>query len=208
MQGLIRRKMMFMNSGTRTSSKNIYKQNRAIKYMKKKRGLSDIVTTLLFVLLALGAVMLVWTLVRTQLTGSGSQIEITKACLDLGVEPVKCEYVYNESHPQGIPEITILYKRGNEDLPETLTFEKINLILEFKDGTTGIYVAEGADYIPGIVETKGDTWGSGAWWSGAKASDWVSEFSLAPVLVTETGEEKTCPETARIPCRKTAHYTE
>ncbi len=50
-----------------------------------KRGLSQVVTTLLFVLLALGAVLLVWNLVRGIIGDAESEIDITQFSLNLEV---------------------------------------------------------------------------------------------------------------------------
>jgi len=60
--------------------------------MGNKRGLSGVVTTLLFVLLALGAVLLVWNLVRGIIGDAESEIDITQFSLSLSI-PGKSVYV-------------------------------------------------------------------------------------------------------------------
>jgi len=72
----------------------------------KRRGLSQVVTTLLFVLLALGAVLLVWNLVRGIITEGGEDVSITSDKLLLSVT-AKSAYV-NEL-TEGV---SVLIERG------------------------------------------------------------------------------------------------
>jgi|SRR3989344_1886030 len=55
-----------------------------------KKGLSDVVTTVLIILLAIAAIVIVWNFVSPTLENAGSQIESQTACLDASVTTVSC----------------------------------------------------------------------------------------------------------------------
>src|SRR3989344_7817816 len=55
-----------------------------------KKGLSDVVTTVLIILLAIAAIVIVWNFVSPTLENAGSQIESQTACLDASVVAVSC----------------------------------------------------------------------------------------------------------------------
>ena len=55
----------------------------------KKRGLSDVVTVTLIILLAISAVVIVWVFVRSTLLKVGGQIEGGQ-CISIDVKPVSC----------------------------------------------------------------------------------------------------------------------
>ena len=82
--------MMFSNSGSHTSnSSNIYKHV-LIRFIMKlnKRGLSDVVTTGLIILLAIAAVIIVWSFIRPAITTVGESINTE--CITIELAPVKC----------------------------------------------------------------------------------------------------------------------
>ncbi len=54
-----------------------------------KRGLSDVVTVSLIILLAIAAVVIVWTFVRPTLEGTGKQIS-SGNCLAVDLRPISC----------------------------------------------------------------------------------------------------------------------
>lgn len=55
----------------------------------KKRGLSDVVTTSLIVLLAIAAVVIVWQFVLPVLKNTGTQMQGTD-CLSVSLKPIAC----------------------------------------------------------------------------------------------------------------------
>ena len=55
-----------------------------------KRGLSTIVATVLIVLLALAAVVIVWTVVQNMITQSGTSVSLGQKCLLSSAEVVSC----------------------------------------------------------------------------------------------------------------------
>ncbi len=59
----------------------------------QKRGISDVVTVSLIILLAIAAVVIVWSFVRPTLEGTGQQISNSGDCLALNVKAVTCDAV-------------------------------------------------------------------------------------------------------------------
>ena len=68
---------------------NVYKVKR-FNIEMKKRGLSDVVATVLIVLLALAAVTIVWSFIGPSLQGAGEQIEEQSQCSQTEVELKGC----------------------------------------------------------------------------------------------------------------------
>ena len=55
---------------------------------RQKRGLSDVITVALIILLAISAVVIVWTFVRQTLESTGK--EISSTCVRVDVRPISC----------------------------------------------------------------------------------------------------------------------
>lgn len=81
-----------------------------MRFTKNNRGLSDIITTVLIILLVLAAIVLIWSFIRPSLLKAGKQIETGSDCLQLQLVPVTCTYndvthatklVYKWSEGQG-----------------------------------------------------------------------------------------------------------
>lgn len=77
----------------------------------KKRGLSDVVTTSLIVLLAIAAVVIVWQFVLPVLKNTGTQMQGTD-CLSVSLKPIACDVVANTVRVEaGTGSLTIPYVR-------------------------------------------------------------------------------------------------
>lgn len=59
--------------------------------IRDKKGLSDIVTTVLIILLVAVAVAAVWAFVSPSLKGTGTQFTKTQTCISNVVEPIECK---------------------------------------------------------------------------------------------------------------------
>ena len=59
--------------------------------MNNKKGISDVVTTVLIVLLSLVAIAVVWSFLSPLITRSGTQIAQTEACLSASLEVSGCK---------------------------------------------------------------------------------------------------------------------
>ncbi len=55
-----------------------------------KRGLSDVVTVSLIILLAIAAVVIVWTFVRPTIEGTAKQVS-SADCLSVNLKPISCD---------------------------------------------------------------------------------------------------------------------
>ena len=56
----------------------------------KKRGISDIVATILIVLLALAAVAMIWAFIQPLIGGAGETATLSAKCLQTEVKPTSC----------------------------------------------------------------------------------------------------------------------
>ena len=59
---------------------------------KNKKGVSDVITTVLIILLVLAAVAIIGGILLRNIGEAGSKIGTQTACLDLDVKPVRCTY--------------------------------------------------------------------------------------------------------------------
>ena len=147
--------------------------------MKNKKGISQVVTTLLFILIALGAVLLVWTLVKSLVSENTEQIKVDEACLKFEIDAVTCD----------ITASTVSFKMGNKD-PQ-LPVAGIKLI--FEDATGDSETAD-ATVIPALLESRSDV-------IPALTIGVPVKFSVAGVLTAESGEDKICPASEEIVCQ-------
>ena len=79
--------------------------------MINKKGLSDVVATVLIILLALAAVVIVWSFVSPSLKNTGTQIDVQSKCLATELKPTSC----NVTNPGGNAIINVQLTRGGEE---------------------------------------------------------------------------------------------
>ena len=58
--------------------------------IKNKRGLSDVIATVLIILLAIAAIVIVWGFVSNYLGKAGEGIESQSACISVNAKPLNC----------------------------------------------------------------------------------------------------------------------
>ncbi|MCX8158870.1 MAG: hypothetical protein N3D20_01090 [Candidatus Pacearchaeota archaeon] len=94
--------------------------------MKNKKGLSEVVTNVLIVLLVIVAIGAIWAFIYPMITKSGAQIEASQACLTLStaMEITKCAISGTN--------VSVLVKRG----AGTADLKEVKLIFEKDDGST------------------------------------------------------------------------
>lgn len=153
--------------------------------MMDKKGLSEVVTTVLLVLLALGAILLVWFLVKGQITQGSTQVTVTKGCIDVEMEAVSCTY--------NATAVSAAYKRGNMELSNGLVLSKVSLVFQNPDSTT---TKKDTTNLPGLLETKKTIYTISSDLAGATPV----KMGVAGTLRTVDGQDLMCPEAARIPC--------
>ena len=73
--------------------------------MKNKRGLSDVISTVLIVLLALAAIAIVWGFIQPALKSGGTALDYRQKCLDAEVKPTFCNSSSNTT--------TVQYLKGD-----------------------------------------------------------------------------------------------
>lgn len=151
--------------------------------MNTKRGLSDVVTTVLIILIALGALGIVAGFFLPMIKQGSSQI--TGACLQIDIEPVKC--VITETSEEDTT-LDVYVKRNTGDAQ----LKKVNMVFELDDETTTVSTAE--ENLPAILETK--------ILNAANVSAvGIKSVKIAPVVLSESGKEMSCPETAAVECK-------
>ena len=80
------------------------------KTMNNKRGLSDVLATLMIILLVLVAVGIIWVVVRNVVQGGSEQVDLGTKCLAVDVSAVRVVPV------TGVPgNYSITLKRGNDN---------------------------------------------------------------------------------------------
>lgn len=161
-----------------------------------KKGLSEVVTTLLFVLLALGAVLLVWFVVKGLIGGGAANVNLQKACLDLGVEVKSCTIKADGS------DVSVVYQRGNTEIPDDMKFNKLSLVFEMASGETSVVsVTDGAS-VPDVLESKVKKVTIGESPTD-DLTDAPSKVGIAGVLLV-SGSDSSCTESARVTCTRAA----
>ena len=90
--------------------------------MKNKKGLSDVIATVLIVLLALAAIAIVWSFVSPALRNTGASIGASQKCLEADVKPTACSVTSDT--------VTLQYLKG--DVVNVVS------ILSRTDGSTAV----------------------------------------------------------------------
>lgn len=97
--------------------------------MNSKKGLSDVVTTVLIILLVVAAVASIWVFIQPTLKSAGSGIQRGQVCLTSSVEPLACKYINASSGTYNVA-----YRRTSDNtLVKSLG--SIKITLELADGT-------------------------------------------------------------------------
>jgi FlaG/FlaF family flagellin (archaellin) len=92
--------------------------------MTNKRGLSDVVTTVLIVLLTIVAIAILWSFLQPMFTKSGAKIQQAEACLSVNLEVTRCTAA----------DAGVIVKRN----PGVADLKSIKLIFDKGDGTTSV----------------------------------------------------------------------
>lgn len=154
-----------------------------------KRGLSEIVSTVLIVLLALVAVGVVWAFVNPLLKDASKDAELSAECLRVDVRPVSCTYTNLASNSNKLVVNAQAQNKGGGAV-------KIIGILNRKDGRTQANATVADTPILGTAEFF---FGDGNRQVNVAADNPTNEtydlfesLSVAGVVRDEDGREKTC----------------
>ena len=99
----------------------------------KKKGLSAIITTLMFILLAFVAVGIVWGVVSNIVDKGVDQIDLSSKCLEIGFDVIKTDCV------EEICNITIERKAGGDEISgiKLLVVNETDSVSILKEGNIG-----------------------------------------------------------------------
>jgi len=147
-----------------------------------KRGLSNIIATVLIVLLALAAVAIVWTVISNMIGDTSSEITLTNLCVQSEAKPTSCVYKAKDH-------VTITMQQVRGDNVITLVG-----IAVLKDGNR----LNGKVASPGKLQTNKTTI------TLADDGSQIPGTAKAAVIVQdEEGNTKTCDESPiTIPCNE------
>lgn len=150
-----------------------------------KRGLSDVITTVLIILLVLAAVAIIWAFLQPAIKRSISQV--TGECLTLNLKPVSCTY----NSATNVPFVKVTRDAGKATLKEVI------LLFEIPGGDE-VKMIVGSN-LPEELETK--TYESDILTDSLdNAVNPVSVRVGAKISIDEGGEKICDPSAAKISC--------
>jgi hypothetical protein len=144
--------------------------------MYNKRGLSNVVSTVLIILLAIAAVVIIWQFVRPTIENAGSQL--SSDCFQLDLEVVSCV-----DNGDDTADITYRWVGGEVDLSE------VKVLVYDSTGVNS--VADGT--LPNFLETQNAS-------ADVSGISNVTEASVVGVIINEAGQELTCQESSKVTC--------
>lgn len=142
--------------------------------VRGKRGLSEVVTTVLLILLVIAAIGIIWGFVQPFLTRGGEAV--TTVCLTLDIQPVNCKINYNVGGTATTANITYKWAAGDAQL------SGVKLLLERTDGNSKSIDGE----LLNRLETRT--------MNNVSFDGTPGRFSVAGIALGESGKPVTCPE--------------
>ena len=150
--------------------------------MFNKKGVSDIVTTVLMVLLVLAAVVIVGRIIFDNLQKGGQVIEKSTDCLNVEVTPLLCKDAGNGTY-------TVQYKwtKGGD-----MALTGVKLFVYDDSGLNIVADGDKPDFL-GVVEADVNA---------TKLKGTVDHATVAAVLKSSTGDANVCSESeAKVSCK-------
>lgn len=142
--------------------------------MKNKKGLSDVVTIVLIILLALAAVGIIWAFIKPTIENTGSGIDLSAQCFNTEVKPTRCLLEDTSDPPNGIDKATVNIQLAKGEAT------MVKAIIEFNDGTTSVQEIAA----PELLGTTSITF------TGLTKT--VTKAYAAAVISDDSGNTKTC----------------
>ncbi|MEI6732226.1 MAG: archaellin/type IV pilin N-terminal domain-containing protein [archaeon] len=154
--------------------------------MSNKKGLSDVITTVLIILLVLAAVALIWGFIRTPIESSGKQIESTGECFKVELTPKSC--VVNATNPNSQnATITVQWTGG-----DAVAVQSLVLLATDKNGKVATIPAASPAFLGTTSATVNIT---------GLADNTTIQASAAAVIKTKSGNIATCTASlAKVGC--------
>lgn len=141
---------------------------------QNKKGLSDVITTVLIILLVLAAVVLIWGFIRQTLDKGGRQIANSADCFQLQIEPKGCVLEGTQNAT-----VTVQWTGGDVNL------NQLKLIVTNKDTGANVISNVSAPAMFGTASGKmniGSVYGTNL------------VASTAGIVVTDNGDSVICQE--------------
>jgi flagellin-like protein len=154
--------------------------------MKNQKAMSEIVTTVIMVVLALIAVGVIWGIINNLLGGKGAEIDISQKCLAVDIVPTKVtcgSFITNETFCN----VTLERRAGGEEI------KGIKVVFKSSGGkVTDVIgspnnIEELATVIRGFKVNTTLT--------GFNLSSEASKVEVTPYFEDEAGNSKNCPRT-------------
>ncbi len=139
---------------------------------KNKRGLSNIVATVLIVLLALAAVAIVWGFLRPTFDTAASETNLRTKCFSVDVQPVSCIWTV------GSPDSVTVRVRNMRGEAQSIVADVVN-----EAGASVASMEESAGPSLGTVTFEGTVTGTGT----------PRRVSVAGIVTGDAGERAVCP---------------
>ena len=146
-----------------------------------KRGLSDVVTTVLIILLVVASVVTIWAFIQPTLKNAGSSVQKGTVCLTNSIEPVSCKQV---TYPDGGKITTVSYRRQTDD-SMVKDVSSITLNAQMEDGSSMSFNAS-------LIGSNGAT----ATFKTGGLTAPVKDISLASDFILTGGSKTTCYSSA------------
>lgn len=160
----------------------------SILYVMEKRGLSNLVATVLIILLALAAVALVWGFLQPSFERTGVSIDLGTECLAVDIKPISCSYAANSSQNGTYATVNVQYTNGN--------VAGIIASVEWTGGTVNATRTSAPDaLVTKAVQVNG---------TSNLAIAYYPMVARATAVVSDGVNEKICPESAtEVACENT-----
>jgi hypothetical protein len=145
-----------------------------------KKGISEVVTILLIVLLALAAIAIVWQVVMPLISRTAG--EITTSCITAKLEIQNPICTYNNNTEKGNIEFSVARSAGEVEI------NSLKFLISDADNSEVLGTDEGN--IPNELETR-KMFFDNVILEIVSIAD-VNKISVAPIVALERGDEKTC----------------
>ncbi|MBU2616815.1 MAG: hypothetical protein KKB79_02430 [Nanoarchaeota archaeon] len=153
------------------------KRGRGLSLMKDRKGLSEIVATLIIILLVIIAIGIIWTVVRNVITGGTEQIALSTKCNAVDITAVSVV-------PQDDGEYSVRLARG-ADSEEAVEGVKITF---YNNETNSLSTEFGDTLSP--LEQKTQVVNSTLW----PESNWnATKITYTAYFISDSGEVQLCP---------------
>jgi len=142
--------------------------------MENKKGISDVVTTVLIILLVVAAVAIIWGFIQRPLQQGGQALQAGADCLQISVIPTACMVVSDGNGANTNSTATYKLVSG------TVALTGVKAVFQLRDGTTKIITGDAPS---GIGSTQ-----------KALAEENATSVGVAAVIKGSDGSDITCTE--------------